>query len=102
MNGTCETCGAEAVGFGIAMGNIPNRPAACRDHADLSIVYKRSVGYVQRDEAETHVRETIMEAIDALEELAEFDGIRRDSYLIAQTALGEAFELMRFLEGEAL
>lgn len=102
MLGNCETCGAPAVGYGPRLPELPNHPEACREHCDPQVVFQRSYGYVQRDEAETHVRETIMEAIDALEELAEFDGIRRESYLIAQTALGEAFELMRFLEGEAL
>ncbi len=102
MLGNCETCGEPAVGYGPANPPLPNRPEACREHCDPTIVFKQSVGYVQRDEAETHVRETIAEAMDALRELAEFDGIRRESYDTARTTLEEAFELMRFLEGQTL
>lgn len=104
MTDPCEYpgCTKDAIGFGERIGDLPNRRRACREHADLTVVFQQAYGYVDRDEAETHVRETIAEAMDALAELAEFDGIRRESYETARTTLEEAFELMRFLEGEAL
>ena len=100
MTDTCETCGAEAVGFGEQIAGLPNRRRACREHADKNIVYQASYGYTDRDEAETHVRESIMEARDALVELAEFDGFRRELYYELARALGSAHDLL--LEAPAL
>lgn len=104
MTDPCEYpgCTKDAIGFGERIGDLPNRRRACREHADLTVVFQQAYGYVDRDEAEAHVRETIAEAMDALTELAEFDGRRGESYETARTTLAEAFELMRFLEGEAL
>lgn len=91
---TCETCGGDAVGFGARIGNLPNRRRACREHADKNIVYQKSYGYTDRDEAETHVREVIAEAMDALNELAEFDGFRGELYKNTEATLMAAWDAM--------
>lgn len=102
MTDTCETCGGEAVGFGEQIGDLPNRRRACREHADLTIVFQESTGWVTRDEAETHVRETIAEAMDALTELAEFDGRRGESYRAIAEHLARSFDAMRQLSDSPL
>lgn len=94
MLDNCETCGAEAVGFGEQIAGLPNRPRACREHADKSIVYQQSYGYTDRDEAEAHVRESIMEARDALVELAEFDGFRGELYKLLALNAERAYDAL--------
>lgn len=100
MTDTCETCGAEAVGFGEQIAGLPNRRRACREHADKNIVFQRSYGYTDRDEAEAHVRESIMEARDALVELAEYDGFRGELYKNTEATLMSAYDAL--LEAPAL
>ena len=99
MTDPCEYpgCTKDAIGFGERIGDLPNRRRACREHADLTVVFQQAYGYVDRDEAETHVRETIAEAMDALNELAEFDGLRGDVYLAVAAQLVTAFDAMRKL-----
>lgn len=99
MTDPCEYpgCTKDAIGFGERIGDLPNRRRACREHADLTVVFQKAYGYVDRDEAETHVRETIAEAMDALNELAEFDGLRGEQYRSVAGILRFGFDAMRRL-----
>lgn len=98
MTDTCEHpgCTNEAVGY-LTEYRGAIHPRACRTHADTSIVFQKSYGYTDRDEAETHVRDTILEAMDALNELAEFDGIRGEQYRSVAGILRFGFDAMRRL-----
>lgn len=74
-------------------------PRGCAEHADPSILFQRSYGYVDREEAEQHVLAVIMEAVDALNEAAEYDGFRDALYRSVAEALGAAHETLRAAVG---